>query len=80
MLVVDCRGESYGAFGGAILISRLAAHGAAGMVSDGATRDSREVAGMDFSVFCSGASTPLSLVRHHAVESGVPIGCGRVAA
>jgi regulator of RNase E activity RraA len=49
------------------------------MVSDGATRDSGDVAGMDFPVFCSGASAPLSLVRHHAVEIDVPIGCGGVA-
>ncbi len=74
MLVVDCRRETCGAFGGAILISRLAARGAAGTVSDGAERDSGDVAGMDFPVSCSGASVPLSLVRHHAVELDVPIG------
>lgn len=79
VMVIDCRGDTYGAFGGAILISRLAARGAAGMVSDGATRDSGDIAGMEFPVFCSGASAPLSLVRHHAVEIDVPIGCGGVA-
>ena len=78
VLVVDCRGETYGAFGGGILISRLAARGAAGMVSDGAVRDMEDVCSMDLPVFCAGASAPLSLVRHHAVDINVPIGCGGV--
>ncbi len=44
------------------------------MVSDGATRDSGEVATMDFPAFCAGASSPPGLVRHHAVEFDEPIG------
>lgn len=79
VLVVDCRGETYGAFGGGILISRLAARGAAGMVSDGSVRDMADVCRMDLPVFCAGASAPLSLVRHHAIDIDVPIGCGGVA-
>ena len=79
VLVVDCRGETYSAFGGGILISRLAALGAAGMVSDGSVRDMSDVSAMDLPVFCAGASAPLSLVRHHAVDSDVPIACGGVA-
>ena len=78
VFVVDCRGETYAAFGGGILISRLAARGAAGMVSDGSVRDMADVAAMDFPVFCAGATAPLSLVRHHAVDVDVAIGCGGV--
>ena len=32
-----------------------------------------------FPVFCAGASAPLNLAQHHAVETNVPIGCGGVA-
>lgn len=79
VLVADCRGETYAAFGGGILISRLAARRAAGMVSDGAVRDMSDVSTMTLPVFCAGASAPLSLARHHAVDCDVPIGCGGVA-
>ena len=74
VLVADCRGETYAAFGGGILLARLAAREAAGMVSDGAVRDMSEVSSMVLPVFCAGASAPLSLARHHAVEFDVPIG------
>jgi hypothetical protein len=30
-------------------------------------------------VFCAGASAPLNVIHHHAVEMNVPIGCGGVA-
>jgi regulator of RNase E activity RraA len=79
VFVADCRGETYAAFGGGIFLSRLAARGAAGMVSDGAVRDSAEIAGLDLPVFCAGVSPPPSLVLQHAAEFGVPIGCGGVA-
>jgi regulator of RNase E activity RraA len=79
VLVADCRGETYAAFGGGILLARLAARGAAGMVSDGVVRDTAEVSAMALPVFCAGAAAPLSLARHHAVDIGVPIGCGGVA-
>lgn len=79
VLVADCRGETYAAFGGGILIARLAARRAAGMVSDGVVRDMVEVSAMTLPVFCAGTSAPLSLVRHHAVDVDVPVGCGGVA-
>jgi regulator of RNase E activity RraA len=79
VFVVDCRGETFGAFGGAIFLSRLAARGAAGMVSDGPVRDVAEAAQLDLPVFAAGTSPPPSLVRHHVVEINVPVACGRVA-
>jgi regulator of RNase E activity RraA len=79
VLVADCRGETYAAFGGGILLARLAARGVAGMVSDGAVRDMAEVSAMALPVFCAGAASPLSLARHHAVDLEVPVGCGGVA-
>jgi regulator of RNase E activity RraA len=79
VMVIDCRGETRAASGGEILTTRLMKRGAAGLVSDGPVRDSGPIAGLPFQVFCAGASAPLNLVHHHAVEADVPIGCGGVA-
>jgi regulator of RNase E activity RraA len=79
VLVQDCRGDARVASGGQILMTRLKVRGAAGMVTDGGLRDSGPIAEMGFHVFCAGASAPLNLVLHHAVDIDVPIGCGGVA-
>jgi regulator of RNase E activity RraA len=78
VLVQDCRGEKGAASFGSILTTRLKVRGAAGMVSDGPVRDSGIIAAMEFPVFCTGGSAPLNLVKHHAVDINVPIGCGGV--
>ena len=79
VMVVGCRGEKRAASGGEILTTRLMKRGAAGLVSDGPVRDSAAIAALPFQVFCAGASAPLNLVHHHAVDVNVPIGCGGVA-
>ena len=38
-----------------------------------------DIAALPFQVFCAGASAPLNLIHHHAVDVHVPIGCGGVA-
>jgi regulator of RNase E activity RraA len=79
VMVVDCRRETRVASGGEILTTRLMKRGAAGFVSDGPVRDSAGIADLPFQVFCAGASAPLNLILHHAVDVNVPIGCGGVA-
>lgn len=79
VMVVDCRRDTRAASGGEILTTRLMKRGAAGFVSDGPVRDSAAIAGLPFQVFCAGASAPLNLIHHHAVDFNVPIGCGGVA-
>ena len=79
VLVVDCRGDTRAASAGGILLTRLEVRGVAGFVSDGCVRDTPEIAGMAFPVFCAGGSAPLNLVRHHAVDAQRPIACGGVA-
>ena len=79
VLVVDCRGDARVASGGQILMTRLMKRGAAGVVSDGGIRDSGPVSRMAMPVFCAGASAPLNLVHHHAIDIDVPIACGGVA-
>jgi regulator of RNase E activity RraA len=49
------------------------------IVSDGAFRDSPEIARMAFPVFAAGRSATISLAVHHAVDINVPIGCAGVA-
>ena len=78
VLVMDCRGDVRGASGGNILITRLRVRGAAALVSDGAIRDSPEVARQPFPVFAAGRSANLNLVVHHAVDINVPIACAGV--
>ena len=78
VLVMDCRGDLRGASGGNILMTRLRVKGAAGMVSDGAVRDSPEIAENPFPVFSAGRSANLNLVAHHAVDINVPISCAGV--
>jgi len=79
VLAIDCRGEKRVASGGSILMQRLQVRGAAGLVSDGALRDSFEIAQMQFPVYCAGAAAPLNLVYHHAIDINVPIACGGIA-
>lgn len=78
VLVMDCRGDVRGASGGNILVTRLRVRGAAALVSDGAVRDSPEIAEQPFPVFVAGRSANLNLVVHHAVDINVPIGCAGV--
>ncbi len=78
VLVLDCRGETRVASGGEILTTRLKVRGAAGLVSDGPVRDSEDIARLALPVYCAGGSAPLNLIRHHAVDIDVPIGCGGV--
>jgi regulator of RNase E activity RraA len=52
--------------------------GAAGIVTDGGLRDSPTIEKLELPVYCAARSAPLNLVRHHAVDSQVPVGCGGV--
>jgi regulator of RNase E activity RraA len=78
VLVMDCRGDLRAANGGGILATRAMKRGAEAIVSDGAIRDSPEIARMPFPVFVAGRSATISLAIHHAVDINVPIGCAGV--
>jgi len=79
VLVMDARRDASAATGGDILMARLHARGVAGIVTDGGLRDSYTIESMPWPAYCAARSAPLNLVRHHAVDSQVPIGCGGVA-
>jgi len=78
VLVMDCRGVATAAAAGDILVSRLKARGAAGLVLDGGIRDYASVQALGLPVYALGPSAPAHVVRHLAVDEGVPIGCAEV--
>jgi regulator of RNase E activity RraA len=79
VLMMDARRDATAATGGDILMTRLMVRGVAGVVTDGGLRDSPTIEKLPWPSYCGARSAPLNLVRHHAVESQVPIGCGGVA-
>ena len=78
VLVMDGRGDTSAATAGAILATRLQVRGVEGLVSDGGLRDVKEIRALDMPVFVGGPSAPPNLIKHHAVDMNVPIGCGGV--
>src|SRR5581483_1528170 len=78
VLVMDCRGDASVASAGGILVTRMMKRGAAGLVTDGGLRDSMEIAELPFPSYCKGPSAPTNLIKHHATDINVPIGCGGV--
>jgi len=79
VLVMDARRDASAATGGDILMTRLMVRGVAGIVTDGGLRDSPTIEKLPWPAYCTARSAPLNLVRHHAVDSQLPIGCGGVA-
>ncbi len=79
VLVVDARGETSAAVLGNILAARIAARGAAGIVTDGAFRDAPVIRSLDFPTYARGQNANLSNQLHFPSEINVPIACGGVA-
>lgn len=78
VLAMDCRGQTRAASLGGILATRLLRRGAAGVVTDGAVRDSPTFAALPLPTFAAGVSATTNLVQHHAVDLQVPIACAEV--
>jgi regulator of RNase E activity RraA len=76
VMVMDSRKDARAASAGGILVTRLMARGAAGVVTDGGFRDSAEIASLGFPAFHSRPSAPTNLTLHQAIEINGPIGCG----
>lgn len=78
VLVIDSRGDATAASSGNLLVTRLMKRGGAGIVTDGGFRDSPEIAAMDFPAWHVRPSAPTNLIRHHAADVQLPIGCAGV--
>ena len=79
VLVIDARGDARAATLGDILATRIKLRGAAGIVTDGAFRDTPSIRTIDLPTYARGQSPYVSTRVHHPLELNVPIGCGGVA-
>jgi regulator of RNase E activity RraA len=79
VLVIDARGDTRAASLGNILVARIKARGAAGIVTDGAFRDTPAIKEIDLPTFARGQSPNISFTIHYAADINVPIACGGVA-
>jgi regulator of RNase E activity RraA len=78
VFVIDARQDCSAASASGILLTRLMKRGCAGVVTDGGFRDTPAIAKLPFPAYHAQPAAPASLVRHHAVDLNVPIGCGGV--
>jgi regulator of RNase E activity RraA len=78
ILVIDARGSLRSGTLGEILMARLKARGAAGMVTDGAVRDVTGIRGVELPTFIGGVHASASNTVHFAADAHVPIQCGGV--
>ncbi|MCD1287647.1 ribonuclease activity regulator RraA [Brevibacterium sp. CCUG 69071] len=79
VLVIDSHEERRTATGGDILLHRLKAKGAAGIVTDGSLRDVDGIRSTGLPSFCAGATANVSRSHLRVVEQNIPIGCGGTA-
>lgn len=77
VLVIATEGSVRAGTLGDILALRLKVRGVAGVLSDGATRDTPVIGKMDFPVFCAAAAAAPAMNSLHSVEVQTPVGiCG----
>ena len=76
VLVMDARRDPTAGTLGDILALRARRRGAAGVVTDGAVRDSAALAEVGLPVYAAGSHPSVLGRRHVPWDTGVPIGCG----
>lgn len=79
VFVIDARGDTSAGTMGDILATRLFKRGAAGVVTDGAFRDSPSIAEIGLPAFAAAMNAHSNKTVHHPSEIQVPIACGEVA-
>jgi regulator of RNase E activity RraA len=79
VVVIDSNRNPAAASMGNMLITRMMLRGARGVLTDGAFRDGKELAAMDFPVWSAGITATTRLSYHHVADLQVPIGCSGVA-
>jgi regulator of RNase E activity RraA len=78
VLVIDARNDPGAGTIGDILAARALARGATGIVTDGGMRDSPAVAGLEIPAYYRAPHAAVLGLRHHPLESNVPIACAGV--
>ncbi len=79
VLVIDARGDTRAGTMGDILATRIYKRGAAGVVTDGAFRDSPTIAKIGLAAYAAGMNAHSNKTVHYPSEIQVPIACGEVA-
>ena len=79
VLVIDARGDTRAGTMGAILAIRIYQRGAAGVVTDGAFRDSPVIAEIGITTYAVAMNANTNKTVHHPSEIQAPIACGGVA-
>lgn len=79
VLVIEARGDTRAGSLGNILATRIKQRGAAGIVTDGAFRDTPSIRAIDLPTYARGQHPNISFTIHHPVDINVPIGCGGIA-
>ena len=79
VFVIDARGDTHAGTMGSILATRLHCRGAAGIVTDGAYRDSPVIAELGMAAYAAAMNAHTNKTIHHPSEIQVPIACGDVA-
>ena len=79
VFVIDARGDTRAGTMGDILATRLYNRGAAGVVTDGALRDSPSITVIGLPAFAAAMNAHSNKTVHHPSEIQVPIACGEVA-
>ena len=79
VFVIDARGETSAGTMGSILAARMRMRGAAGVVTDGAYRDSPSIAASGLPAYAAAMNAHTNKSIHHPSEIQVPIACGGVA-
>jgi Demethylmenaquinone methyltransferase len=77
VIIVDAQGDVANAITGEIMMTQAAVNGIAGVVIDGAIRDSEAMKELDMSVYAAG-TTPKGPYKDGPGEINVPVSCGGV--
>jgi regulator of RNase E activity RraA len=78
VMVIDARGELGAGVLGDILVARLEAGGASGVVTDGALRDTPTLRQQNLPLYTGGAHGGASMSMHIALDMDIPVQCGGV--
>lgn len=79
VFVIDARGDDSAGTMGSILATRLMVRGCAGIVTDGAYRDSPVIRDLDMPAYARSMNARTNKSIHSPVDLQLPIGCGGVA-
>jgi regulator of RNase E activity RraA len=79
ILVIDAREDTHAGTMGNILATRIHCRGAAGIVTDGAYRDSPAIVGIGIPTYARAMNANTNKTIHHPIDIQLPVACGGVS-